>query len=147
MLPSCALPLTKRGGQEAVHQDVSETADGRGEVGVERHVEGVVPELCLVLQHPRAEVQCHLRGQRTESYNLARLGQGWVCAARLSHSGPRDGLFWSGLTCQAAGRQGPFSLRGSMGLPWGCAEPRGVHAPLPLRTEVGLALGCADPSW
>lgn len=69
-------PLTKRGGQEAVHQDVGEAADGRGEVGVERHVEGVVPELCLVLQHPRAEVQCHLGGWGGFEPGQARPGQG-----------------------------------------------------------------------
>lgn len=43
-----------------MHQDVSEAADGRREVRVERHIEGVVPELLLVLQDPRTEVQRHL---------------------------------------------------------------------------------------
>lgn len=43
-----------------MHQDVGEAADGRREVRVERHVEGVVPELLLVLQDPRTEVQRHL---------------------------------------------------------------------------------------
>lgn len=52
--------LTERGGQEPVHHDVCEAADGRGEVCVERHVERVVSELLLVLQDPRAEVLRHL---------------------------------------------------------------------------------------
>lgn len=54
------MSLTQSSSQEAVHYDVSEAADGRGEVCVEGNVESIVPELCLVLQHPRAEVQCHL---------------------------------------------------------------------------------------
>ena len=99
----CAAPLTQRGGQEAMHQDVSEAADGRGEVRVERHIEGIVAELRLVLQHPRAEVQGHL-GRWGGPQSLARLGAGWVCSASLGDSEPHEGQSWGrGPTCQAAG--------------------------------------------
>ena len=56
------MSLTQSSSQEAVHYDVSKAADGRGEVCVEGNVESIMPELLLVLQHPRAEVQCHLHG-------------------------------------------------------------------------------------
>lgn len=81
--------LTERGGQEPVHHDVGEAADGRGEVRVERHVERVVSELLLVLQGPGAEVLRHLGwGGRGGEGNvgfrsLARPGWGGVCSARL----------------------------------------------------------------
>lgn len=58
------MSLTQSSSQEAVHYDVSKAADGRGEVCVEGNVESIMPELRLVLQHPRAEVQCHLEGER-----------------------------------------------------------------------------------
>lgn len=57
------MSLTQSSSQEAVYYDVSEAADGRGEVCVEGNVESIMPELCLVLQHPRAEVQRHLEGE------------------------------------------------------------------------------------
>jgi len=65
----CALSVTQRGGQQAVHQHVGVAADGGGEVGVERHVEGVVAELQLLAQRPAAEVQRHLQGGGVETHD------------------------------------------------------------------------------
>lgn len=53
---------TERGGEQTVHDDIGVAADGRGEVGVEGHVQGVVAEEGLVLQDAGAEVQSHLEG-------------------------------------------------------------------------------------
>lgn len=57
---------TERGGEETVHDDVRVAADGRGEVRVEGHVQGVVPKEGLVLQDTGAEVESHLKGLKSE---------------------------------------------------------------------------------
>ena len=57
---------TERGGEETVHDDVRVAADGRGEVCVEGHVQGVVAKEGLVLQDTSAEVESHLKGVRSE---------------------------------------------------------------------------------
>lgn len=70
-----------------MHHDVGEAADGRREMRVEWHVEGIVAELRRVPQCPRAEVQGHL--QRGQSLVMGG-GMGWDPPARqLSHVGPR----------------------------------------------------------
>lgn len=63
--PALAAP-TERGGEEPVHDDVCIAADGRGEVGVKGHVQGVVAKEGLVLQDASAEVESHLEGVRRE---------------------------------------------------------------------------------
>jgi len=57
---------TERGREETVHDDVCVAADGRGEVRVEGHVQGVVAKEGLVLQDTSAEVESHLKGARSE---------------------------------------------------------------------------------
>lgn len=52
---------TERRGEQPVHNDVCVATDGRSEVCVEGHVEGVVAEEGLVLQDAGAEVQSHLK--------------------------------------------------------------------------------------
>lgn len=71
-----------------MHQDIGKAADGRGEVCVQGHVEGVVPELRRVLQQPRAEVQCHLWDRMGQSRVRAWPGQlpGQAQRAGTSHS-------------------------------------------------------------
>lgn len=49
-----------------MHDDVGVAADGRGEVGVEGHVQGVVVKEGLILQDTSAEVESHLKGGRNE---------------------------------------------------------------------------------
>lgn len=67
---------TERGGEQAVHEDIGVAADGRGEVGVEGHVQGVVAEEGLVLQDAGAEVQGHLEGARREGRRGVRFVDG-----------------------------------------------------------------------
>lgn len=57
---------TERGGEETVHNDVRVAADGRGEVCVEGHIQGIVAKEGLVLQDTGAEVESHLKGVRSE---------------------------------------------------------------------------------
>lgn len=49
-----------------MHNDVCVAADGRGEVRVEGHIEGIVVKEGLVLQDASAEVESHLKGARSE---------------------------------------------------------------------------------
>ena len=65
LLP-CALyskaALTQGMGKLPVDNDVSISADGRSEVCVEGHVEGIVDKLPLLLQTTSAEVPGQLKG-------------------------------------------------------------------------------------
>lgn len=60
------LAPTERGGEEPVHDDVGVAADGRGEVCVEGHVQGIVAKESLILQDTRAEVESHLEGSSSK---------------------------------------------------------------------------------
>ena len=53
--------LTEGTGELSVDDDVGISPDGRGEVGVARDVEGIVPKLRLLLHRPSAEVASQLR--------------------------------------------------------------------------------------
>lgn len=64
--PSRGAARTERGGEQAVHDDVGVAADGRGEVSVEGHVQGVVVKEGLIVQDAGAEVESHLKGGTNE---------------------------------------------------------------------------------
>lgn len=49
-----------------MHDDVGVAADGRGEVSVEGHVQGVVVKEGLIVQDAGAEVESHLKGGTNE---------------------------------------------------------------------------------
>lgn len=57
---------TERGREETVHDDICVAADGRGEVRVEGHIQGVVAKEGLILQDTSAEVESHLKGVRSK---------------------------------------------------------------------------------
>lgn len=67
---------TERGGEETVHDDVSVAADGRGEVRVEGHVQGIVAKEGLILQDTGAEVESHLKGVRSKGWVRTRMVAG-----------------------------------------------------------------------
>lgn len=89
-----------------MHDDVGVAADGRGEVSVERHIQGVVVKEGLVLQDASAEVESHLKGGRNEG----RCEQGWcheaggvwLCGHSASSQWPFDDVLSAGGPSPAA---------------------------------------------
>lgn len=65
---------TERCGEQPVHNDVCVAADGRSEVRVEGHIEGVVAEEGLVLQDAGAEVQSHLKSSDKQGEGVRKEG-------------------------------------------------------------------------
>lgn len=132
-----------------MHQDVSEAADGRGEVRVERHIEGVVAELRLVLQHPRAEVYKAIWGGGAD----LRAWPGWVRAGCAPRAGETQSLTRGSLggvdppaKLRAAeqSRAGPRTsgavlCEGTPGAAMRLGGAVGALAPLLLKARAGLA--------